>query len=46
MKNATKRLSNRDIEALPLMQKRYSGAVGEPKELYIYVYPSGIKTFF
>jgi integrase len=39
-------LQDKDIRKLQILDKRYSKAVGNPKELYIFVYPSGIKTFY
>ena len=38
-------LLDKDIRKLPIQNKRYIKAVGNPKELYIFVYPSGNKTF-
>lgn len=38
-------LCDRDIRNLCPASKRYKKAVGNPKELYIFVYPSGLKTF-
>lgn len=38
-------LYDKDIRALIPKNKRYKKAVGNPKELYIYVSPNGIKTF-
>ena len=39
-------LQDKDIRKLQILDKRYSKAVGNPKELYIFVYPSGVKTFY
>ena len=39
-------LFDKDIRALAPMDKVYKKAVGNPKELYIKIYPSGMKTFF
>lgn len=39
-------LQNKDIRELEIKEKQYRKAVGNPKELYIWVNPSGIKTFF
>lgn len=38
-------LQDKDIRNLKPNDKRYKKAVGNPKELYIFVYPSGQKTF-
>ena len=38
-------LLDKDIRALPIKEKQYIKAVGNPKELYIWINPSGIKTF-
>lgn len=39
-------LFDKDIRALAPMDKVYKKAVDNPKELYIKIYPSGMKTFF
>jgi bacteriophage P4-like integrase len=39
-------LSDKDIKNLKAKDKRYKVAVGSPKELYLFVHPSGTKTFF
>lgn len=39
-------LFDKDIRALTPLDKVYKKAVGNPKELYIKIYPSGMKTFF
>ena len=39
-------LFDKDIRALAPLDKVYKKAVGNPKELYIKIYPSGMKTFF
>lgn len=39
-------LFDKDVRALKAADKVYKRAVGNPKELYIKVYPSGMKTFF
>ena len=39
-------LSDKDIRNLKAKDKRYKVAVGSPKELYLFVHPSGTKTFF
>lgn len=44
-KIATQILFDKDIRNLQIKPKRYKKVVGNPKELYIIVYPSGIKTF-
>lgn len=38
-------LQDKDIRALPLKPKQYIKSVGNPKELYIWVNPNGIKSF-
>ncbi|MDD5787133.1 Arm DNA-binding domain-containing protein, partial [Campylobacter lanienae] len=38
-------LLDKDIRALPLRQKQYIKSVGNPKELYIWINPNGIKSF-
>lgn len=38
-------LLDKDIRNLPIKEKQYIKAVGNPKELYIWVNPSGMKTF-
>lgn len=38
-------LLDKDIRALPLKEKQYIKSVGNPKELYIWVNPNGIKSF-
>lgn len=43
---STANLFDKDIRALKAADKVYKRAVGNPKELYIKVYPSGMKTFF
>ena len=45
---ADKYLTDKDIEKLKLKQgiQKYEEVIGEPKELYLYVYESGKKTFF
>lgn len=42
---AKQSLQDKDIRNLKPSDKRYKKAVGNPKELYIFVYPSGQKTF-
>lgn len=42
---AKQSLQDKDIRNLKPSDKRYKRAVGNPKELYIFIYPSGIKTF-
>ncbi|MBQ9292691.1 MAG: tyrosine-type recombinase/integrase [Campylobacter sp.] len=39
-------LSDKDIRAFQPQEKQYRKAVGHPSQLYIWVNPSGIKTFF
>ena len=39
-------LSDKEIKNLKAKDKRYKVAVGSPKELYLFVHPSGTKTFF
>lgn len=39
-------LSQKDIDNLKPKEKRYMLSVGEPKELYIRVYPTGKKVFY
>ncbi|CUU92182.1 hypothetical protein [Campylobacter hyointestinalis] len=39
-------LQDKDIRELEIREKQYRKAVGNPKELYIWVNPSGVKTFF
>lgn len=39
-------LQDKDIRNLKPKDKQYRKAVGNPKELYIWINPSGIKTFF
>ena len=36
---------DKDIKNLPLKEKQYIKSVGNPKELYIWVNPNGIKSF-
>ena len=43
---STANLFDKDIRAMLPANKVYKKAVGNPKELYIKVYPSGMKTFF
>lgn len=38
-------LLDKDIRNLVIKSNRYKKAVGNTKELYIFVYPSGMKTF-
>ncbi|MCI6344623.1 MAG: hypothetical protein MR769_08095 [Campylobacter sp.] len=38
-------LMDKDIKNLPLKEKQYIKSVGNPKELYIWVNPNGIKSF-
>ena len=38
-------LMDKDIKALPVKEKKYIKACGNPKELYIWIYPSKKKTF-
>ena len=38
-------LLDKDIRNLEIKSNRYIKAVGNPKELYIFIYPSGMKTF-
>ena len=38
-------LQDKDLRNLTPKEKMYLRAVGSPKELYVKVYPSGIKTF-
>ena len=38
-------LMDKDIRNLQVKENKYPKACGNPKELYIWVYPSGIKTF-
>ncbi|CUU87845.1 hypothetical protein [Campylobacter hyointestinalis] len=38
-------LQDKDIRELEIREKQYRKAVGNPKELYIWVNPSGVKTF-
>jgi len=38
-------LSDKDIRNLKAKDKRYKVAVGSPKELYLFVHPSGTKPF-
>ncbi|MCR4942179.1 MAG: site-specific integrase [Campylobacter sp.] len=38
-------LQDKDIRNLGIKSNRYVKAVGNPKELYIFIYPSGMKTF-
>ena len=46
MSNISKaNLLDKDIRALPLKPKQYIKSVGNPKELYIWVNPNGIKSF-
>lgn len=46
MPNVSKaNLLDKDIRALPIKEKKYVRACGNPKELYIWVYPSKKKTF-
>ncbi|CUU70845.1 tyrosine-type recombinase/integrase [Campylobacter hyointestinalis] len=42
---ATKILFSKDIKNLKPKSKLYKRVVGNPKELYIFIYPSGKKTF-
>lgn len=42
---ATKILFDKDIQALQPKEKQYRLVVGNPKELILFVYPSGVKTF-
>lgn len=42
---ATKILFDKDIRALQPKEKQYRLVVGNPKELILFVYPSGVKTF-
>lgn len=42
---AKQSLQDKDIRNLKSSNKRYKRAVDNPKELYIFIYPSGIKTF-
>ncbi|WP_172127682.1 DUF4102 domain-containing protein [Campylobacter sp. RM16192] len=39
-------LLDKDIRKLDIKEKRYTKSVGEPKELCIWVNPSGMKSFF
>ncbi|WP_172199779.1 hypothetical protein [Campylobacter sp. RM16188] len=41
----TKYLSNKDVRKLPIKNKNYVRVVGEPKELYVRVNQSDIKSF-
>lgn len=43
---STKYLSDKDIRKLPIKNMNYVRVVGEPKELYLRVNPSGMKSFF
>ncbi|QKG29774.1 hypothetical protein [Campylobacter sp. RM16187] len=43
---STKYLSDKDVRKLPIKNKNYVRVVSEPKELCIWVNPSGIKSFF
>ena len=46
MANVAKQtLQDKDIRKLEIKDKQYKKAVGNPKELYIWVNPSGLKTF-
>lgn len=38
-------LQDKDIRNLEIKSSRYKKAVGNPKELYVFIYPSGMKTF-
>lgn len=42
---ARKILFDKDIRALQPKEKRYRVVVGNPSELIVFVYPSGIKSF-
>lgn len=42
---ATKILFDKDIRELQPKESKYRKVVGNPKELYLIVYPTGIKTF-
>ena len=42
---STVNLQDKDIRNLEVKEKRYYRAVGNPKELYIFVYPTCRKTF-
>ena len=43
--NARNQLFDKDIRALEPKESKYRKVVGNPKELYLIVYPTGIKTF-
>lgn len=43
---STKYLSDKDVRKLPIKNKNYVRVVGEPKELYLRVNPSSMKSFF
>ena len=46
MRIANTILQEKDIKNLPIAEKMYKRVVGNPKELYIFVYPiGGTKTF-
>lgn len=42
---ASTTLQDRDIKNLTPQDKQYKKAVGNPKELYVFVNPKGTKTF-
>ena len=47
MANVTKTyLTDKNIRELKPKLRQYKKVIGSPKELYIWVNPSGIKTFF
>nr|WP_315084153.1 hypothetical protein [uncultured Campylobacter sp.] len=47
MANVAKQtLQDKDIRNLEIKSKQYIKAVSNPKELYLFVHPSGTKTFF
>jgi len=39
-------MNNRQLQALVAKSSRYTKCIGEPRELYVYVYPTGKKSFF
>ena len=43
---AKQSLQDKDIRNLEIKSKQYIKAVGNLKELYIFIHPNGIKTFF
>lgn len=39
-------LKDKDIKTLEVKSTQYKRVVGEPKELHVWINPSGMKTFF